>query len=195
MLIEGTEELAVSQNHDMRLRAWDKIDAAQHKGRAILALPQSKDARTVPGEVGREVLIRTISLSYARNDLEPTSDATLRLYRRDAEHAADAILALRSPSVTGAGGTRRALTEIAAECHRAKWKFENEKDKRPFDDLHRIGDMALKLRDLAAVPQGQESDICPYCDTDMEDEANCPACGRERIIDELAPAQPAERSE
>jgi hypothetical protein len=39
------------------------------------------------------------------------------------------------------------LTQVAAECHRSKWKYSDDKDKRPFDDLHRIGDMALKLRD------------------------------------------------
>jgi hypothetical protein len=37
------------------------------------------------------------------------------------------------------------LTKIAAECHRTKWKYSDDKDKRPFDDLHRIGDMAMRL--------------------------------------------------
>ena len=36
-LIEATEELAVSHNRDMQICAWDKIDGAQHKGRAALA--------------------------------------------------------------------------------------------------------------------------------------------------------------
>jgi hypothetical protein len=52
-----------------------------------------------------------------------------------------------------------ALTKIAAECHRAKWQFDFNDESRPnasqartmvkraFDDLHRIGDVALKLRD------------------------------------------------
>jgi len=52
-----------------------------------------------------------------------------------------------------------ALTKIAAECHRAKWQFDLSEDYRPtaavarsmipkaFDELHRIGDEALKLRD------------------------------------------------
>ena len=52
-----------------------------------------------------------------------------------------------------------ALTKIAAECHRAKWQFDLSADYRPtaavaramipkaFDELHRIGDEALKLRD------------------------------------------------
>jgi hypothetical protein len=51
-----------------------------------------------------------------------------------------------------------ALTKIAAECHRAKWQFDFSDEnrlpvgqardivKRAFAELHRIGDMALKLR-------------------------------------------------
>jgi hypothetical protein len=54
---------------------------------------------------------------------------------------------------------RAALTKIAAECHRAKWQFDfndenrlpvaQDRDmvKRAFDELHRIGDMAIKLRE------------------------------------------------
>ena len=51
----------------------------------------------------------------------------------------------------------RALRKIAAECHRAKWGFDMGDDRptlararalvaKAFDELHRIGDMALKLR-------------------------------------------------
>jgi hypothetical protein len=51
------------------------------------------------------------------------------------------------------------LTKLAAECHRAKWQFDFSDEnrlpvsqardmvKRSFGELHRIGDMALKLRD------------------------------------------------
>ena len=51
------------------------------------------------------------------------------------------------------------LTKLAAECHRAKWQFDFSDEnrlpisqardmvKRAFGELHRIGDMALKLRD------------------------------------------------
>lgn len=51
-----------------------------------------------------------------------------------------------------------ALTAIAAECHRAKWQFSTGDDVRlpaaeardlvmkAFDELHRIGDLALKAR-------------------------------------------------
>lgn len=54
--------------------------------------------------------------------------------------------------------TRAALTKIAAECHRAKWQFDFSDEnrlpvgqardmvKRAFGELHRIGDLALKLR-------------------------------------------------
>jgi hypothetical protein len=52
---------------------------------------------------------------------------------------------------------RASLIKIAAECHRAKWQFDLSEDYRPtakvsramienaFNELHRIGDMALKL--------------------------------------------------
>jgi len=51
------------------------------------------------------------------------------------------------------------LTKLAAECHRAKWQFDFSDEnrlpvsqardmvKRAFGELHRIGDMALKLKD------------------------------------------------
>jgi hypothetical protein len=54
---------------------------------------------------------------------------------------------------------KSALTQIAAELHRAKWQFDLSEDYRPtakaarglivkaFDELHRIGDLALKHRD------------------------------------------------
>lgn len=53
------------------------------------------------------------------------------------------------------------LTKLAAECHRAKWQFDLSEDFRPsrayaralilkgFAELHRIGDVALKMRDEA----------------------------------------------
>ena len=59
---------------------------------------------------------------------------------------------------------RDVLTKIAAECHRAKWQFDLSEDYRPsraaarvliakaFDELHRIGDIALKLRDRETKP-------------------------------------------
>jgi hypothetical protein len=62
--------------------------------------------------------------------------------------------ALSSPSASMEGRREEiarkavsALTKVAAECHRAKWKYVDDRDRRPFDDLHRIGDIALKLRD------------------------------------------------
>lgn len=61
---------------------------------------------------------------------------------------------------------RGALTKIAAECHRAKWEFDISGEETPlkaaaarelvdkaFRALHRIGDIALKLRaESAASP-------------------------------------------
>ena len=38
-----------------------------------------------------------------------------------------------------------AIIKIAAECHRVKWQFDNDKDPTgivAFRELHRIGDMA-----------------------------------------------------
>lgn len=62
---------------------------------------------------------------------------------------------------------RAAMTKIAAECHRAKWQFALSEDYKPnakvaralilqaFDELHRLGDMALKLRDT--IPSAHPS--------------------------------------
>ena len=61
------------------------------------------DKPAPPQSPGREATIRAIQLSYARNDLEPTSETTLALYREDAEHAADAILAVQSPVLPPSG--------------------------------------------------------------------------------------------
>lgn len=60
---------------------------------------------------------------------------------------------------------RDAITKLAAECHRAKWAFDLSEDYRPtaaaargmirkgFDELHRIGDLALEYR----KPKGLDS--------------------------------------
>lgn len=50
------------------------------------------------------------------------------------------------------------LTKIAADCHRSKWQFDDSERtipaaearrlvRRAFDELHRIGDAAMKARD------------------------------------------------
>lgn len=73
----------------------------------------------------------------------------------------------RSPAAVelaqGAPATVSELTKLAAECHRAKWQFDFDDESRPrvararelvhkaFDELHRIGDIALKMRDDAKV--------------------------------------------
>ena len=61
---------------------------------------------------------------------------------------------------------RAALTRIAAELHRAKWQFDLSDDYRPtakvsramiataFSELHRIGDMALKMCDALPSAEG-----------------------------------------
>jgi hypothetical protein len=58
---------------------------------------------------------------------------------------------------------RSDLTKLAAECHRAKWEFDLNENYTPsravardliikaFNELHRIGDMALKMRDASKV--------------------------------------------
>lgn len=55
------------------------------------------------------------------------------------------------------------MTKIAAECHRAKWRFDLSGDFQPsktaaralilqaFHELHRIGDMAIKARDAYSL--------------------------------------------
>ncbi len=62
-------------------------------------------ATTLPPLHGldREEVVHAICLSYARKDLEPTSPITLALYRDDAEHAADAVLALPAHPVASTG--------------------------------------------------------------------------------------------
>jgi hypothetical protein len=67
-----------------------------------------------------------------------------------------------------AGGVREAiseLTKLAAECHRTKWQFDFNDEarlnvgrardliKRAFQELHRIGDLALKARDALLAPE------------------------------------------
>jgi hypothetical protein len=63
-----------------------------------------------------------------------------------------------SPAASDSGSD---LTKIAAECHRAKWQFDVNDEMplsakegrtlaaRAFEQLHRIGDLALKMRDEA----------------------------------------------
>lgn len=63
-----------------------------------------------------------------------------------------------------------ALTRLAAECHRAKWEFDLSEDYRPspraaralilsaFQQLHRIGNIALRDRDaIRAVLQSEKT--------------------------------------
>ena len=66
--------------------------------------------------------------------------------------------------------SRADLTKIASECHRAKWQFDFSDEnrlpvgqardmvKRAFAELHRIGDLALKLRnepDTSGIREGK----------------------------------------
>lgn len=76
------------------------------------------------------------------------------------------------PPIPDAPGGREeiaALTKLAAECHRSKWQFDfNDENrlrvgqardmvKRAFGELHRIGDLALKLRDALKPQDGGEA--------------------------------------
>lgn len=73
---------------------------------------------------------------------------------------------------------RGALTQLAAECHRAKWQFDLSEDYKPnakaaramilkaFDELHRIGDIALKLR----TPSVPSADRCARCGCETKGE-------------------------
>jgi hypothetical protein len=64
--------------------------------------------------------------------------------------------------VQGDGGEMKHksdLIKLAAECHRSKWQFVVDEEAPPtraaaismmnraFDELHRLGDMALKLKE------------------------------------------------
>ena len=60
------------------------------------------------GMPGREETIRLLQKTMARRDLEPLSETTLALYRADAEHAADALLAA-TPSSGGEEPNREAI--------------------------------------------------------------------------------------
>jgi hypothetical protein len=109
----------------------------------------------------------------------PDVAATPRAYRLDhpalgielSIHQPDEDWAKRGWTVTPLYGAdaqarqeRSDLTKLAAECHRAKWEFDLSEDSQPsksaaralitnaFNALHRIGDMALKLRDASSVP-------------------------------------------
>lgn len=64
-----------------------------------------------------------------------------------------------------------ALTKLAAECHRTKWQFDFSDEnrlpigqardvvRRAFGELHRIGDLALKLRDESAAPPASSGEV------------------------------------
>jgi hypothetical protein len=152
---------------------------------ARLILAERKKLHMAEILTGREEIARAMQGANALRMLQDQPWDQIAEQERD--HwlfLADAILALTpaiaadagAPSGSGAGGMREAksvLTEIAAECHRAKWEFDLSDDYRPtpavarslitkgFAELHRIGDRALKLRDAlktATAPQGQEVD-------------------------------------
>ncbi len=76
--------------------------------RTIVKLPakyadEIVEALRAPAQctLDRTAIIRAINLSYARADLEPTSPTTLSLYLKDAEHAADAVIAALSSTNIG----------------------------------------------------------------------------------------------
>jgi len=83
--------------------------AELNEAKRVLALPQSKDARPLPGEAGREGIARTIATELGVTfDLNEAPAVGEIADRSDCLRIADAILALRSPSVNGAGAIKRA---------------------------------------------------------------------------------------
>lgn len=69
----------------------------------------------------------------------------------------------RSPIATKAASE---LTNVAADCHRAKWAYDTSERRlaaseakhlvaRAFDDLHRIGNAAIKAREYFYKLQGE----------------------------------------
>jgi hypothetical protein len=87
---------------------------------------------------------------------------------------AQPVYASPSPIPEAPGGGIAALTKLAAECHRAKWQFDLSEDYRPtakvargliamaFRELHRIGDIALKMRDEIRALKPQDGGNCEH---------------------------------
>jgi hypothetical protein len=69
-LIEATEELAMSMNRDMQVRAWDRIEAAQRKGRDVL--------RNEPQEARMWDAVEEIR-TIAEGDLSASTSAILAI--------------------------------------------------------------------------------------------------------------------
>lgn len=123
-------------------------------------------------EIGRKVLglpwaIQSAVVTIAAHctvikDKCPPSDVSdlVGCISQDLLELANAL----SGGVAQAGTDRGALTQVAAECHRAKWQFDFSDEikigmgvarrslTKAFEELHRIGDMAMKLRDAAPQP-------------------------------------------
>jgi hypothetical protein len=79
------------------------------------------------------------------------------------KEAADEIASLRAQLAIA----RSDLIGIAADCHRVKWQFDLSEDYKPtaaaarllitrgFDELHRIGDRAIKAKDALTDEEGK----------------------------------------
>ncbi len=95
-----------------------------------------------------------------RNGNSTTGDSVRNSCADELEKAALAQPAPEAKLREGVG----ALIRVAAECHRAKWQFDFNDEKRlsvgmardmvkrAFDELHRIGDLALKERTALCLP-------------------------------------------
>lgn len=82
-----------------------QVNNALDKAHAALALPQSKEARTVPGEAGREALAKELDGIVSALKMGGKGDEVW-MANSDADTIARAAVALHSPSVTGAGALR-----------------------------------------------------------------------------------------
>lgn len=96
-------------------------------------------------------------LGQERDDLKAQLDKVCAM-QRDSSARQNAAISRAEAAEAQLASARKALTELAAECHRAKWEFDLSEDYRPtaavaramipkaFDALHRIGDAAMTFR-------------------------------------------------
>jgi hypothetical protein len=122
------------------------------------------DTRPQPPQGVREVSVRAIQLSYARKDLEPTSEVTLALYREDAEHAADAVLAALSEGKPGGEETivvpKSALAWLFGDAPDADGKWFGHNQPLSSSAAHRPYWWRSKFRSMVPAltrPDGGEA--------------------------------------
>ncbi len=129
---------------------------------------------------------RALCVSLANAQSMPSDELLTELRRHQRDYpslvhselcgqAADEIERLRASGYAAMDSDRGNLTKLAAECHRAKWEFDLSEDYQPskpaarqlikaaFNALHRIGDLALKLRDASAITSTGRRGPCQCC--------------------------------